>query len=67
MLPLLCILLGWLKTFERYYTDQTRHILNNMVERLEFYPKMRFIYAEMSFFSMWWNEIDSKMKERVKK
>jgi len=38
-----------------------------MVEKLEQYPKMRFIYAEMSFFSMWWGLIDIGMRERVKK
>lgn len=60
-------LAGWLKTFERYYTDQTRHILENMVQKLEAFPKMRFIYAEMSFFSLWWGEIDQTKRNRVKK
>jgi alpha-mannosidase II len=58
---------GWLKTFERYYLDQTRHILDNMVDKLEQYPKMRFIYAEISFFSIWWGDISNAKKERVKK
>ena len=59
--------LGWIKTFERYYLDQTRHILDNMIDKLEAYPKMRFIYAEMSFFSLWWNDISQSKKERVKR
>ena len=59
--------LGWLKTYERYYFDQVRHILNNMVDKLEQYPQMRFIYAEVSFFSMWWSEIDDNRKQRVRK
>ena len=58
---------GWLKTFERYYSDQTRHILDNMLDKLVAYPKMRFIYAEMSFFSMWWSEISTKKRGLVKK
>ena len=47
--------------------DQTRHILDNMVDKLEQYPEMRFIYAEMSFFSLWWGEIEPAKKTRVKR
>ena len=56
---------GWLKTFEKYYSDQTKYILDLMLEKLEQYPKMRFIYAEMSFFSMWWSEITEDKRKRV--
>jgi len=38
-----------------------------MVQKLEQFPQMRFIYAEMSFFSLWWSQIDRGMRERVKK
>jgi len=38
-----------------------------MVEKLEQYPQMRFIYAEMSFFSLWWSQIDPTLRKRVKK
>jgi len=38
-----------------------------MVEKLEEYSQMRFIYAEMSFFSLWWSQIDPTMRQRVKK
>lgn len=58
---------GWIKTFEQYYDQQTRNIFNLMVDKLELYPHMRFIYAEMSYFSMWWNQIDSNMRRRVQK
>lgn len=58
---------GWLKTFEKYYTDQTRAILNGMVDALERHPQLRFIYAEMSFFSMFWDEITQDKRQRVKK
>jgi len=58
---------GWIKTFERYFEEQTRQILNLMVQKLEEYPEMRFIYAEMSFFSLWWSQIDRSMRKRVKK
>ena len=58
---------GWIKTFQQYYQDQTRFILDNMLRKLEMYPKMRFIFAEISYFSQWWDEIDSVQRESVKK
>ena len=58
---------GWIKTLDKYYQDQTKHIFSLMVEKLEQFPQMRFIYAEMSFFTMFWNEISPSMKGRIKK
>jgi Glycosyl hydrolases family 38 N-terminal domain len=58
---------GWIKTFEQYYEQQTRNILNLMVEKLEQYPQMRFIFAEISYFSLWWSNIDADMRKRVQK
>ena len=58
---------GWVKTFEEYYRSQTKQILNLMVDKLEQYPRGRFIYAEMSFFQMWWDDIDTDKRARVKK
>ena len=34
-------------TFEQYYENSVREILNNMVVTLESEPDMRFIYAEV--------------------
>lgn len=58
---------GWIKTFDAYYQDQTRHILDNMVDKLEQHPTMRFVYAEMSFFTLWWSHLDNSVRNRVKK
>ena len=67
MNKIIVIYTGWVKTYERYYQDQTKHIFDNMLSKLEEYPNMRFMYAEMSFFHLWWNEISLDKKIRVKK
>ncbi len=58
---------GWIKTYDRYYTDQVRHILDNMVKYLPAHPKWKFMYAEVSFFSKWWNEQPVDVREKVMK
>ncbi|KAM9734452.1 LOW QUALITY PROTEIN: alpha-mannosidase 2 [Menidia menidia] len=58
---------GWLKTFDGYYQDQTRHILNNMLLKLSEDSRRKMIWAEVSFFSKWWSEIDEQKKAMVKR
>jgi len=58
---------GWIKTFERYYQDQTRNILDTMVRKMMEYPKMKFIWAEISYLSMWWMEQSADVRENVQK
>lgn len=58
---------GWLKTFDKYFEDQTKHILTNAVNKLSSNPKLSFIWAETSYLAAWWNSIsDGILKEKFK-
>ncbi|XP_067941303.1 alpha-mannosidase 2x-like [Watersipora subatra] len=58
---------GWIKTFDGYYSAQVKKILDNMVVKLGEHEKMKFIYAEISFFSKWWSTATNSQKESVKR
>lgn len=58
---------GWLKTFDGYYQDQTKHILDNMLIKLTADPRRKMIWAEISYFSKWWNDIDEQRRDMVKR
>lgn len=58
---------GWLFTFEEYYNRQTRNIFDNIFKGLRGASSRKFIYAEMSFLSLWWKSQNDWTKEEFRK
>ena len=65
---------GWLKTVDQYYTGQNRtiqhacvrDILDSVVPALLENEHRTFVYVEMKFFSMWWNQQSDVVKDQVR-
>ncbi|CAL8113286.1 unnamed protein product [Orchesella dallaii] len=55
---------GWRRSYDEYFIAQTRHTLNNAVEKLTTLPKMTFIWSEITYLAKWWKTITPKMKEQ---
>jgi len=65
---------GWLKTVDQYYygrNNSIQHacvscILDSVIYALKSDPQRKFTYVEMAFFSMWWEEQTTEIKQIVK-
>jgi hypothetical protein len=58
---------GWLKTYEEYYSGSNNtiqhagvvYILNSVMDSLGKNPDRKFIYVEQAYWDLWWSEQDA--------
>ncbi|KAL8046895.1 hypothetical protein ABFX02_08G203600 [Erythranthe guttata] len=66
---------GWLKTIDQYYVGSNNsiqgacveNVLDSVVVALRRDPNRKFIFAEMAFFSRWWEEQSPEIQQQVRK
>ncbi|EFH41343.1 glycosyl hydrolase family 38 protein [Arabidopsis lyrata subsp. lyrata] len=66
---------GWLKTVDQYYVGSNnsiqnacvRNVLDSVVDSLLGDPNRKFVFAEMAFFTRWWEEQSPETQEQVKR
>ncbi|KFK28275.1 hypothetical protein AALP_AA8G495400 [Arabis alpina] len=65
---------GWLKTVDQYFIGSNnsiqsacvRNVLDSVVDSLRRDPNRKFVFAEMAFFTRWWEEQSPQIQEQVK-
>lgn len=58
---------GWIMTFEEYFAQRTKNILDTIVNSLSEKLTRKFVWAETSYLSLWWNQASSEMKSKLKR
>ena len=58
---------GWLMTFEEYFEQRTRNILNTIVNALSQKESRKFVWAETSYLSLWWKQANDDMKSKMRR
>ncbi|XP_063673740.1 uncharacterized protein LOC134810974 [Bolinopsis microptera] len=53
---------GWLETYTKYYENKVRYILSWLHIFAMEHSDFKFIYAEVSFFKLWWEEQDMDVR-----
>ena len=62
---------GWLKTVDQYYYGSNNsiqeagvgYIIDTVVTELQKNPERKFVFVEIAFFAMWWEEADEHLRE----
>ncbi|CAF1276065.1 unnamed protein product [Rotaria sordida] len=58
---------GWIHTFEGYFQKATKYIIDNVITILNTNKKYKFVWAEMSYLSLWWDQASFDQRELFKK
>lgn len=58
---------GWLKTFVNYFQSDSRQILNLIITKMQEYTDMTFIWSEISFLQLWWDQAHPTKQRALKK
>ncbi|KAF7113028.1 hypothetical protein RHSIM_RhsimUnG0168300 [Rhododendron simsii] len=54
---------GWKLTVEEYYSKQSRHILDTIVDTLSKDARRKFIWEEMSYLERWWRDASETKRD----
>ncbi|XP_022200553.2 alpha-mannosidase 2 [Nilaparvata lugens] len=54
---------AWLRTFDEYYFEKSRKILDNLTRELLKYKDMTFVWSEICFLSRWWKSASRQLRE----
>lgn len=57
---------GWLRTFLSYFQQDSRQILNFVIDRMQEYRDMTFIWAELSILQLWWDQAHPTKQRALK-
>lgn len=57
---------GWLYTFDGYYNDKVKYILENAINFLTTYNDARFIWSEISYLQYFYNKTTSELRKKLK-
>jgi alpha-mannosidase II len=58
---------GWLMTFEQYFQERTKYILDTIVNSLSENTFRKFVWAETSYLSLWWAQSSDEMKKKIRR
>ena len=58
---------GWLKPFEDYYQQDTKHVITNVLKMLKEDENKIFHWADSAFLMRWWKDQDEDTRNDLKK